>query len=110
MEIKLFEIRDAGTFIPAVAVKCQSEDEKEIYLLRRAGYGSGSTCVFLGRLATGGAEYDPYSWKCGRTMTVAHEYIEEHWSDLKTGDVVCVEHILGERDTPKPSERLGSSL
>ena len=107
MEVKLFEIRDRGTFIPAIGILCQSQDEKEIYLLRRSGYGADSTCVFLGRLATGGAEYDPYSWPGGaRTMTVAHEWIERHWSELKSGDVICVETIEGERDTPKTSERL----
>jgi len=107
MEVKLFEIRDSGTFIPAIGILCQSQDEKEIYLLRRSGYGADSTCVFLGRLATGGAEYDPYSWGGGsRTMQVAYEYIEQNWDKLKTGAVVCVEHILGERDTPKTSERL----
>lgn len=38
-------------------------------------------------------------------MHTAHKYIEENWDALKDGDVVCVEHILGERETPKVSER-----
>lgn len=107
MKTKLFEIRDEGAFIPVVAIKFESMDENEGWLLRRAGYGYSSPCVFLGKLATGGAEYDPYAWTGGaRTMPTAHIYITDNWDKLTSGDVVCVEHILGERETPKVSERL----
>lgn len=39
MEVKLFEICDKATFIPAMAVKLTARDDHEMYLLRRAGYG-----------------------------------------------------------------------
>lgn len=49
---------------------------------------------------------DPYAWgQNPRTKYVAHKYIIENWDKLSTGDVVYVETILGERDTPKVSER-----
>lgn len=37
--MKLLEIRDAGTFIPAMAIKICANDSKDDYLLRRAGFG-----------------------------------------------------------------------
>ena len=53
---------------------------------------------------------DPYEWSdlgMGlRTMQVAHNYIIEHYSGLSDGDVVDVEYVLGERLSPKISERL----
>ena len=38
-------------------------------------------------------------------MPVAHNYIIEHWHELKDGDVVDVQFILGETKAPKVSER-----
>jgi hypothetical protein len=107
MQTKLFEIRDIGTFIPAIATLMEPEDERDGYLLRRAGYGIGTGLVLFTRLDGGPAHYDFYDWPAGtRTMRVAHEYIAGNWQALTTGDVICVETILGERETPKISERL----
>lgn len=39
MESKIIEIRDSGTFIPALAVRLGSSDERERYLLARSGFG-----------------------------------------------------------------------
>jgi hypothetical protein len=112
MQIKLFEIRDAHTFIPAVAVQCStlagSVTPEERYLLRRSGYGEDN-CVLLTRLAGGKSEYDPYSWG-DRTMNAAHLHIERNWNRLASGDVVDVEFSLGETKEPKLSERLSSPL
>jgi len=36
---------------------------------------------------------------------VAHDYIEKHFNELKDGDVIDVEHILGETTKKKRSER-----
>ena len=105
IETKLFEIRDKGTFIPACAVLCESQSDEEAYLLRRAGYGAGTNLVLLTRLDGGKSSYDPYDWG-GRTWPVAHQYIAQHWFDLKSGDVVDVEVALGETITPKLSERV----
>jgi len=52
-------------------------------------------------LATEKCRYDPYNWDNPRTMGNAHRYIEQHWDDLQSNDVVDVEFILGERATPK---------
>lgn len=103
MESKFIEIRDAGTFIPALAIWINQNDG---YLARRAGFGS-KHCVYLIMLATERCAYDPYSWQTSdaRTMPVAHEWIEKNWDDVTDGMVVDVEFILGLRDAPKRSER-----
>ena len=39
-----------------------------------------------------------------RTFHVAHQHILANFGTLEDGAVVCVEHILGERPEPKPTE------
>jgi hypothetical protein len=99
MQIKQLEIRDTGTFIPALAIHVVGEDG---YLLRRAGYGE-NPCVILVNLSTMQCNYDPYDWP-NRTMGVSHKAILETWDSWKDGDVVDVEFILGETTAKKQSE------
>jgi hypothetical protein len=128
MQAKALEIRDEGTFIPALAVDMNprppypqngtmTEDEfrasveasgAQRYLLRRCGYPcDGDPNIIVTRLdGNGQATNDPYGWKRdARTFPVAHQYIIDHWAELKDGDVVDVQFILGETKTPKVSER-----
>jgi len=122
MIVKAFEVRDAGTFIPVMAIKMIPTQqggrfEQERYLLARAGYGPdprADPCVVLCRMECAGvdrnATYDPYSWGyswggVARTYQVAHEYILKHFDDLFSGDVIDVQFILGEAQEPKLSER-----
>lgn len=118
MKTKALEIRDNGTFIPALAVdanpSCNVTDDdhddmiiRQRYLLRRCGYAcDGRPNIILTRLSGGGqATNDPYAWG-GRTWPVAHNYIIEHWDALSDGDVIDVRHILGETLEPAKSERL----
>lgn len=126
MQVKVLELRDDGTFIPLVAISMDwerecpgglSEDETrkaltsanaQRYLLRRCGYPcDGRPNIAIAKLAATSdpLSNDPYSWG-GRTMPVAHKYIIENWEKLRDGDVVDVEHILGEKPEPKISERL----
>jgi hypothetical protein len=115
MQIKLFEIRDVATFIPALAIRLNLNSSsrenyvEERYLLRRSGYGPDSLTVMLTKLAGGEpAHVNVHDWVGNRTMNAAHCYIEEHWDKLKSGQVICIETILGLRDEPKLSERLTS--
>lgn len=111
MQVKLFEIRDRATFIPAMAVKldgsCTSQED---WLLSRAGYGPCNSkdryYVYLTNLVDGTTQYDKYRWDgFSRTMTSAHGYILDHFDELISGQVIDVEFILGESTTPKESER-----
>ena len=53
-----------------------------------------------------GVAYDPYNWvRDTRTKRTAHSHIERNWADLRDGDVIDVEFILGETAIKKVSER-----
>lgn len=125
MDVKLIEIRDKVTCIPAMAVRLRNRTPEEFFLLRRAGYGAdqiGGQEESLGTLAGGRepyiilckldgveAEYDPYNWRSSRTMPVAHRWLIEHWGETTSGDVLDVEFVLGESAAPRVSERLGKT-
>jgi hypothetical protein len=106
---KLVEIRDAGTFVPALAVKLDPSCEQERYLLARTGFGRSPVdqgmYVMLMRLAggSGDAKCDPYEWG-NRAMQVAHEHLVEHFDEIVSGSVVDVEYIMGVTSAPKRSE------
>ena len=111
MTTKALEIRDIGTFIPALAVDMNPANDDQRYLLRRCGYPcNGEPNIILTRLDGDETHHgdqatnDPYA-RSGRTWPVAHHYIIDHWNELKDGDVVDVEFALGETNTPKLSER-----
>lgn len=108
MQYKFFEIRDAATFIPALVIFKEANNEKESYLLRRSGFLN--RCMILIKLQTGESSYDPHKWTMGRTMTIAHRYIIDHFDSLENGQVIDVEYILGRRDKPKESEQNESYL
>lgn len=122
MITKAFEVRDSCTFIPVVAIKMmpslilqggeQVFDDRERYLLRRAGYNFEHPSILLCRMEASGvrsnATYDAYAWdSSSRTMQVAHLHIEKNFDALDSGDVIDVEFILGEKTEKKVSERLG---
>ncbi len=116
MIVKAFEVRDSMTFIPVIAIKMIPTQqggrfEQERYLLARSGYGKdprANPLVMVCRMdANGGANqsaYDPHSWD-NRTMTEAHRFIRKHFDEMFSGDVVDVQFILGEAQSPKLSER-----
>ncbi len=105
MLTKLLEIRDKATFIPVAATRLLGDNQDQEYLLRRVGLGFGSAyAVHLMRLTDGKGHHDWAAWG-GRTMPIAHQYIEEHFDKLKDGEVVDVEFILGETEKVKVSER-----
>jgi len=111
--IKAVEIRDTGTFIPAIAIKVVPANEGQRYLLCRSGYGFDPPQIILANLAGGSgmACCDPFDWPAGaRTMRTAHEWLRDHFDGIEDGAVVDVEFILGERAEPKRSERAEEAL
>ena len=100
MTTKLLEIRDRATLVPALAVRISGDDG---YLARRAGFDA--SMIYLVMLTTARCQYDPWSWD-DRTMHHAHMYIVAAWPDLKDGDVVDVEFVLGETEVKKQSESI----
>ena len=109
MKTKLFEIRDRGTFMPAMATQVRSSDEKEIYLLGASGFSNSNAggithLIILHFLELNEAHYDAFHWE-DRTRRHAHHYIQRNWDVLKSGDVIDVEFIFGETAEPKMSQR-----
>jgi hypothetical protein len=106
MEVKMLEIRDAGTFIPVMCIQPLPDNEGQRYLLRRDGYSCDphDPIVIMVDAQCRGASYDPYDWGSD-THKIAHDYIQKNWSVLRDGDVIDVEFILGKRTEPKISER-----
>ena len=125
MTCKIIEIRDSGTFIPALAVRLGSPNERERSLLARSGFGrtmeDQSEYIVLCKINGGepcAAHIDPFSWgQNPRTLFVAHMYllnrhrelpssVDKHdgFDALPQGALVDVEYILGIRDTPKEPE------
>lgn len=105
MESKTIEIRDSATFIPALALRLSADDTDDQYLLERAGFGQPlENYILLIHLEGMRIQYNPFNWG-NRTMQAAHQYIESNFDSLRPGEVVDVQVILGEHQTPKASER-----
>ena len=109
MKLKILEIRDVATMIPVVAIDMNPDNDTQRWYLRRLGFPCNwQPNIALFHLDCSGQPVwnDPYGWKGeARTWPVAHDWIIDHWRELKDGSVVCVETILGERKIPKESER-----
>ena len=108
MEIKCLELRDHGTFVPVICIRPVPRNDNQRYLLRRDGYSGEWTerCIIMIDAQCRGAAYDPYDWPHdSRTKPVAHNYIVENWEQLRDGDVIDVQFILGETADKKASER-----
>lgn len=109
MKVKCLEIRDRATFIPVICIHPTPDNEEQRYLLKADGY-SGSQhepCIIMIDHQCRDANYDPYDWKNPRTMGTAHQWIQGNWEEIKDGDVIDVEFILGETTVKKISERFG---
>lgn len=109
LEVKILEIRDRATFIPAIAIKLDPITEGDRYLLSRAGFGTTEEeqgeYILLAMLNGERMSYDPHSWGGATTMPTAHGWLLDSWEDIKSGDVLDVEYITGITNTPKLSER-----
>lgn len=111
METKLFEVRDRMTFVPVICIKLEPSNEADRYLLAMTGYGLVAEeqvqYILYSKLQGGEFTCVPEEHNVGaRTHSVAHYHINEHWDELKSGDVIDIEFLVGETTTPKTSQRL----
>lgn len=118
--VKLLEVRDSMTCIGAFAfrptdtmiwpsgIAANAQQVVERYLLRRCGWAPGPGAgIIFGNLNDGKACSDVYDWPShNRTMQVAHQYVLDNFSTIKSGDVIDVEFILRESSVKKVSEAL----
>lgn len=113
-ETKLFEIRDRHTLICALAIRFDPTPRVRFaenlpatsrarWMFRRIGFAPDEPITYLMKL-DGRAEYDPFQWEA-RTLREAHLYIEKHWNELEPGQVIDVQHFLGETAEPKRTEQ-----
>ena len=107
MITKLLEILDRGIVTPLIATLIDHGTYSRSWILRHAGFPNPATgillCVFDD---TGGkCHIYPYGWR-KKTLTAAHHHIQKNWDQLKDGDVIDVEFILGETKVKKVSERV----
>lgn len=103
MIVKALEIRDEGTTISMLAIRPIPENPAQRAVLRHAGYGDSDYVILIGAHDCEGS-YNPYKQPGNRTRRAAHIWIKEHFDELRDGDVVDVQFILGERPTKKTSE------
>lgn len=104
MMIKMFEILDRNTFIPAIAIKMTSSQPKERWLLMKGGFTNDIPLICLFPIHKTQVHWNYHNWN-DRTFTVAHNFITQNFDELKSGAVIDVEFILGEKLFAKESER-----
>lgn len=103
--LKFIEIKDHGTCIPVIAISRDGFIGKaEKWMLDKEGYAPDT--ILLVKLSSGEGHTDAYEWPNQRTMTTAHDWIVDNWSNISSGDVVDVRYILKETDRPAKSDRL----
>lgn len=115
MNLKFLELRDRATRIPIFAFATEPYAgaidriyKKEHWLLRCAGFDCTHPMVIIGRIDCSSSlnshcTYDP-TMHGDRTFKVAHDFLEAHWEQIQSGDVIDVEFLLGEKDQPCKSD------
>lgn len=117
IETKLLEIRDHGTFVPALAIRVEHESAIDLLnrdatvgairanqLIARGGFFKASG-IYLMRLSDARAQCDPYEWGGNdRTHKAVHLYLEQNWPFVHDGDLLDARVILGEQAMPAETE------
>lgn len=103
MIVKALEVRDEGTTISMLAIKPTPDNPEQRAVLRHAGYGEPERYVILIGAHDCHGSYNPYSHG-SHTRQVAHQWIKEHFDEIKDGEVIDVEYLLGKTSIKKSSE------
>jgi hypothetical protein len=72
-------------------------------MMAASGWANHSESVMLTSMSDYETRCDPFVKK-DRTYFTAHRYIQENWKNLRSGDVVDVQFILGETEEIKEPE------
>jgi len=93
-EIKLIEVRDHATCISAIAIKISTT-------AKVAQMSSALSHVIFGYLGNGLIYVNPYDWRgCNiHTMRPVHIYLQEHWNEVRSGQLLDARVLRGETDT-----------
>lgn len=106
LEHKIIEIRDLATRIDVIATRLRSDNAVEKHYLRANGWSVDTDAVLLTRLSNMESTADPHNWDNPRTMPTAHYELITNWDAYQSGDVIDVEYVKNEVDSPKLPERL----
>lgn len=110
----VLEIRDRATLIPVIAINLfHHKDELELQnygetyaeeaMALHAGFSPTSLCsTIIVRLDPVAALADVYN-EPNLRLRKGYRYIQEHFTELTSGDVVDIEYISNETSSPKPS-------
>lgn len=112
MEYKMIEVRDAMTTLPVLFIRpLPAANAQEKWMWKRAGFAEtqdytipleiGAIGSLKFKVPYSSGLYDP---RTERTMYHATVYVEEHWAELKNGDLVGVEFMLGESKLKKHTD------
>jgi hypothetical protein len=111
MESKIFELRAEATLKVILAIKLSSINNKEKALLAHSGFGNSNLEVekyFLCIAIDAGKDNDAATTDCYEhkynEMVIAHKFINKHFDDLRTGDVIDVDFISGRHTFCKESD------
>ena len=100
METKLFVVHDDSTEIFISASKYQSADatfaEKQILEFAGLGEGTGYK-IQVTDLTSGETQRDRFKWNYGRTMRLAHTFLEKNFDTCKSGTVIDVRVLLAKQ-------------
>lgn len=101
--IKMVEIRDTCTIIPVFAIRIFPQTEEEKFIVKNYHYGNYESSfprVILASVYSPWVYVNNYSENRGRTMAIAHKYIEENFDEISSCEVIDVEFILREVENP----------
>jgi hypothetical protein len=95
-EAKLFEVRDANTLVPVLAVRFGLSPDNDQWLYRRVGWQFGDVLV----LRSDGNHPDPSPWW---RQVVAE--VRATFEQRQSGDLIDMRFVMGEVAEPCQSER-----
>jgi len=109
-EVKGIEILDTATCIPVLAMRVNPSTitPREAQMFRRGGFGQmpRNADIYTWMMTLSGSliNYDSHNWRNQRTLGGAHRYIEQHWDELNSGDIIDMEYVLGESSAPRGTD------
>lgn len=91
MEIKIFEVTTERKTISILATKLSPEDEREQYLIRKAGFVY--QYIIITKLDSMKTNFSPINWD-DKIMQIIHEYIMINYDELINSQTISLDTII----------------
>lgn len=95
---KHLEVRDSCTCCPLLAIPIVDN-----LMTKRAGFGAERR-ILVYKLQTDEFASQPHIWLSNPWMHSVHQYILEHWTEIRDGGLIDMRVIRGEETIPVTSE------